>query len=157
MDINKEFYSKLSDDKINISWNKNPIRMKVFLSFLDIMLIRSSDHLGYSTGWTLRFNKEINLWIKGGIVCGIEYLDSIEFEKNLSNPYNNFVNPFYLWDLFNNEGRRFFIDYYEKDINEIVSKITNAIEYTQSELLALKEIYKGLNKEVEMLQCNSRN
>ncbi|NCW12405.1 MAG: hypothetical protein EBV82_04425 [Chitinophagia bacterium] len=47
--INKELYSKLKHDKIQINWNKNPIKMDLFLSFLTVDVTRSTTHLGFET------------------------------------------------------------------------------------------------------------
>jgi hypothetical protein len=93
VDIKKEFYNKLQSDKIRINWNKNPIKMDIFLSFLVVPVVRSSDHLGSDNGWTLLENKEISLRIGGGVVGGVEYLDHLELGTKLANPYNNYVNP----------------------------------------------------------------
>ena len=62
-------------------------------------------------------NQEHNLIIRGGWVNGKEYLDSIQFGKNLSNPYNNYVNPFYLENIMIIEGKQFFINYYKEEID----------------------------------------
>lgn len=108
-DINNVFYSKLESDKIKINWNKNPIQMNEFLSFLTVEVVRSKDHIGYCTGWTLLENESLNLKIGGGIVGSIEYLDTIQYGNNLSNSYSNYVNPFYIFPILNKEGQIFFL------------------------------------------------
>jgi hypothetical protein len=46
------------------------------------------------------------------------------YGKNLDNPYNNFVNPFYIFDILNEDGKKFFLEYYAEDIN-IILKLTD--------------------------------
>jgi hypothetical protein len=128
--------------------------MDLFLSLLDIQLTRSSNHLGACTGWTLRYNDEMRLWISGGVVGQVEYLDSIKFGKNLSNPYNDFVNPFYLWDILSDDGRRFFFDYYKDDIDKLLVKSVRAIEQVESKLSAMKNARRSLAAEISLLNKN---
>lgn len=151
LNINKEFYSKLSYDKIKINWNKNPIDMRIFLSFLTIDVIKSNDHLGVENGWTLYVNDELNLLILGGIINGKEYLDSIQYKKNLSNSYNNFVNPFFLFDILSDNGKKFFIEYYSGDIKELLNSHKNKIQSIQIKLDAEINIYNLILNEIKLL------
>ena len=150
-ELKDSFYNKLDGDKIKINWNKKPIRMDLFTSFLNTELVRSYDHLGSSNGWTELNNESLKLSIKGGIVDGVEYLDCLKYGEKLSNPYNNFVNPFYLFEIMNMEGQRFFIDYYKDDITKIVKfyqdKKANAEWYLKQ---ARKELI-DIKSEVEFL------
>lgn len=137
----------LEYNKIRINWNKNPIKMDLFLSFLTIPTEISRDHLGSDNGWTKRFNTEYSLEISGGIVGGVNYLDSIRYGKNLQNPYNNYVNPFYLFEIMNDEGKIFFIDYYKEEILKIKERANisikghrNLIKKEQSLLEEIKEL-----------------
>lgn len=148
MHLQKEFYSKLKDDKIKMNWNKNPIKMNEFLSFLTIEVERSRDHLGSCNGWTKLFNKEYKFEISGGIVNGVEYLDSLQFGIKLSNQYNNYVNPFYLFEILNNKGKEFFFNYYKEDIEKIKTDISNKIKNLEKELKETKELRKDIFKEV---------
>lgn len=110
-----EFYKKLSMDKIKIKFNNKPIKMELFLSFLTVPVKRSNNHLGSENGWTEIYGDD-SLIIRGGAVRGVEILDSIKFKDKLDNPYNNYVNPFYLFDIFTDEGKKFFVDYYREEI-----------------------------------------
>lgn len=123
---------ELSYDKIKIRHNENPIPMEKFLSYLLVHVERvRRPFLGSDTGWTRHSDTGSpysgELIICGGIVPvrkkgewqNIELLDSIKYKENLQNPYNNFVNPLYLWDILNSKGRVFFLDYYSDKVNEI--------------------------------------
>jgi len=68
MDVKKRFYERLDKGKIDIRQNNNPIKMSEFLSFLTIDVKRSSDHAGSSYGWTMLFNDEYKLEIRGSNV-----------------------------------------------------------------------------------------
>lgn len=114
--------SKLSKDKIKINWNKRPIAMSLFKSLLTVELTKSTGHLGESTGWTKWVNEEKKLIVGGGIVNGIDLLDSLEYGRRLDNPYNNYVNPFYLFDIMTEEGKRFFLDYYKQEIALVMAE-----------------------------------
>jgi len=154
MDIKKEFYNKLPSDKIKINWNKNPIKMDKFLSFLVIPVSRSNNHFGSDTGWTLLENEDISLYIGGGIIQGTEYLDSLQLGEKISNPYNDYVNPFYLWEILSREGRKFFVKYYANDIAEIIADVSNKIKHTQNELSKLKDMRKQIQAEIEFLRSD---
>ncbi len=141
----KEFYGKLPDDKIKINWNKNPIKIDKFLSFLTVKTTRSKDHLGSCNGWTLHENKELFLYVTGGIVNGNEWLDNIQFGRNLANSYNNYVNPFYLWEIMTQEGLDFFLAYYDNEITKQIDELSNKIKSTKATLDDLENFYNKIH------------
>ncbi len=149
----KEFYGKLPDDKIKINWNKNPIKIDKFLSFLTVKTTRSKDHLGSCNGWTLHENKELFLYVTGGIVNGNEWLDNIQFGRNLANSYNNYVNPFYLWEIMTQEGLDFFLAYYDNEITKQIDELSNKIKSTKATLDDLENFYNKihLTKRINLL------
>ena len=151
MNYKKELYAKLDSTKIEIAQNSDPIRMELFMSFLKVPVVKIKDHLGSCTGWTRYENKEIGLVILGGRVCGVEYLDSIQYKKNPSNIYSHFVNPFFIFDLLTNDGRKFFANYYETDILKIISDTKSALEAAKKNVITLNELYDGIVKETNEL------
>jgi len=151
MNLKAEFYNKLKHDKIKINWNNNPIKMDQFLSFLTVDIIRSHDHLGVDNGWTKLYNDELGLIICGGRYAGVEYLDSIQFGKKLANQYNNYVNPFYIFEILTDDGKLFFIDYYKDEIVKIVEGSEAEIDRLKNELRERKTLHEEILKEVEML------
>ena len=150
-ELKESFYNKLKDDKIKINWNKKPIRMDLFISFLNVELIRSNDHLGSNNGWTKLQNESIKLYIGGGIVDGVEYLDTLKYGEKLSNVYNNFVNPFYLFEIMNNDGQKFFIDYYKEDIDKIVKSFEDKKSNAEWNLKQARKELIDIKAEVEFL------
>lgn len=149
--IKKEFYDRFDMDKIKINWNKNPVQMKRFLSFLTVEVTRSTNHLGSDTGWTLLVNKDLNLKVGGGILGGVEYLDSLQFGEKLHNPYNNYVNPFHLFEILTDEGRSFFVEYYKGEIDKVVRDAELSVSSLQSRLTRQKQFLSELSAEVEAL------
>lgn len=141
MDHRKEFYKKLPDKKIQINWNKDPIKMDLFLSFIIVPLVISRDHLGSDNGWTMRLNDEHKLVVRGGVVQGVEYLDSLEYGHRLDNPYNNYVNPFYLSNIMTKEGIIFFAKYYKDEIEKVITAQKNTIDSTYNNLTQLESAY----------------
>jgi len=142
MDISK-LLKQLPSDKIRMNnWNKNPIKMGDMLKFLTVDLIRSEDNLGINRGWSELSNKEHALFLNGGFVNGVEYLDYIKYGKNLDNGYNNYVNPFYLDDLLTIEGKHFFLNYYKPEIDMLVGKLNTQITRLKSDI---EEKNKELN------------
>jgi hypothetical protein len=131
----KKFYSQLPKDKTAMNLNKKPIPMKLFLSFLTVETKKETKFLGSCTGWT-QYTGENNLEITGGIVNRTEYLDHILYGKNLDNPYNNFVNPFYLFEIMNKDGKKFFLDYYADDIAKLKDTAENKIKQAYEQLAA---------------------
>ena len=113
--------------------------MNKFLSFLTVdTQIPDTDWTGKEYGWTKRVGDN-KLIITGGWYKDIEYLDAIEYGTRLDNGYNNFVNPFYLWDILTEEGRQFFLDYYKDDIQ---MRIDNAY----SKMVDSKRKYDDLER-----------
>jgi hypothetical protein len=156
VELKARLYNKLQADKIKINWNKNPIRMDKFLSFLTISVERRYDHLGSSTGWTKLQNKEHELVIYGGVVGIIEYLDSVQYGVKLSNQYNNYVNPFYLFDILTKEGQSFFLEYYANEIDEIVTAEKDGITFQERKLAHSKKIMQDIEQEIEFLKSNCK-
>ena len=146
------FYRSLKHDKIKMNWNNRPIKMSSFLSFLTITVIRNTDHLGACNGWTQLKNVHFELVINGGIVGGIEYLDSLEMGTKKQNQYNNYVNPFYLYDILTGEGKRFFYDYYKDDINSLLEAQKDKITSLQNELNQETNVLNDFNIEVDKLE-----
>lgn len=146
-----EIYKKLSNDKIKICNNKNPIEMKLFLSFLVVVLKRSTHHLGCDNGWTKYTNDEIGLTITGGIYQGVEYLNSIQRKEKLQNEYNDYINPFYLFDVMTKEGKRFFSQYYSSDIEKVISDSQQRIAELRDELNSFEYYHKILINEKDKI------
>jgi len=149
---NNDFYANLSSDKVKINWNKNPIRMDLFLSFLTVELTRSYKHLGSDTGWTKLLNNDLKLIVCGGVVKGVEYLNSIEYGMRLQNPYNNYCNPFYLFPIMNDVGKAFFVQYYMIDIEQLIEKSKNSVENLELKLIAARTINSNYEDELKKLK-----
>ena len=117
---------------------KKPVRMDLFMSFLTVNLSKVIGNFGNEYGYTEYNNNSIGLIICGRTVDKIEYLDSVKYKKNLHNKYNNFVNAFYLFDIMNNEGKIFFMDYYDDDIEKMKKE-------SEKEIKKHKKILKDIN------------
>lgn len=146
--------NSLSIDKIKISYNKNPIKMNYFLSLLTIEVERNNDCLGNYNGWTEFFNKDHQLIVSGGITNKCNYLDTIQYGIKKQNPYNNYVNPFALWGVLTNEGKKFFLDYYKSDIEEIIEKKERSVKETERKIENLKYDLSETIKQYQEI-CNS--
>jgi hypothetical protein len=149
---NKDFYRNLSYDVFKINWNKNPITMQMFLSFLKVPVEFIKDHLGSYTGWTMRINKQYKLVIGGGIVTNKEYLDTLQFGEKLQNNYNNYVNPFYLQEILTDEGVFFFIEYYKQEIMVLIEKQKKAVEVYKNKMDHEIKKYKRYESEFHKLK-----
>ena len=146
-----EFIKPFDKDKIKISFNKSPIEMEKFLSFLTVDTERSIKHFGSDNGWTLLLGCD-GLEIHGGkIALGkwpnqrtVEYLDSLRYGKNLDNPYNNFVNPFYLFPIMTDEGKKFFLNYYGKEIKAELESAKSKALHATNKLTMMTKAYIDL-------------
>jgi len=69
----------------------------------------------------------------------------------MHNPYNNYVNPFFLFNLLNKEGKKFFVGYYADDIDDILEKSRNSIMELKQMVANSQEIYSTVLEEVEEL------
>lgn len=151
MSIEKELYSKLPKDKIKINFNKNPVPIEKFLSFLTVTTERVHDHLGESSGWTRFENKENKLIVSGGICDGGHWLHYLEYGKNIDNPYNNFINPLQMLDILNDEGKRFFVNYYKTDIQKIIDKTKSDVSFIENQLKNAKVLRSQIKSETDKL------
>lgn len=151
MDLSLEIYKKLDYDKLRINWNKNPIKMELFLSFLTVPITRSKDNPGISNGWTELFNDNAKLQIHGGIVNDIEYLDGVKYGHRLQNQYNDNVNPFYLFDVMTKEGKQFFFNYYKEDIDKVLKSYSDKISNLQEQLKDAKDLYAKTQKDLKTI------
>lgn len=146
----KVFYSKL--DYYKISFNKeNPIQIELFLPFLLCDTVKSTDNIGIDNGWGLYTNDDFKLKIKSYTTNNIEYLHRIEYGNNLGNPYNNNVNPFYIFDILSFEGKKFFIKYYKDDIDALLDDQKKTIKSYENRLKEEKEIYDIMVDEMMLL------
>ena len=147
----KEFIKAFDKNKIKISFNKSPIKMGKFLSFLTVDVERSIKHLGCDNGWT-KLCGDNGLEIKGGILTlgvwpshkSVEYLNSLKYGSNLDNPYNNFVNPFHLFPIMTDEGKKFFIDYYSEEIQANIESAKLKALYAANKLSNMTKVYSDL-------------
>lgn len=131
--------------------------MEVFLSFLTIPVEIIRDHLGSSTGWTQRKNGEHRLIIGGGFYKGVEWLDTLQYGEKLSNPWNDYVNPFFLFDILTKEGKRFFLDYYEEDIEKIIINLEKKKERLEKEHHETELLHKQIWQELKRLSTEADN
>lgn len=130
----------LSKDKYEFTtWNKYLIPMDLFKSFITVPLKINKYFLGNYNGWTQCINEEHKLVIGGAVYHGIHYLNHVQYGLKRDNPYNNYVNPFYLFDIMNDEGKKFFMDYYREDIEKILKDKKSDIEFIK-ESIRVKEI-----------------
>lgn len=130
-----EIYKLLSKDKIKMNWNSNPIKIEDFIKMLKIDVKSEDNCLGYDHGWREYINKEHNLIVRGGLVYGSGlYLDMIQYGFNLDNPYNNYVNPFFLEEILTDEGFNFFLKYYEDDIKKILDNFDSSIIFHEKHI-----------------------
>jgi hypothetical protein len=155
--MRKKFCIEMPLDSIGVHMKNRQIRMDDFISFLSIDMERiKSGFLGDCTGWTRLENKDNGIIITGGIVKGIEYLESIQREGNYHNNYNNYCTPLNILDLLTNCGVRYFIEYYEPEIRQIKKDLEDSISYhkqkqidDEKQLYEIKEYIKSLTKPKE--------
>jgi hypothetical protein len=109
------------------------IPMELFISFLvDVNLIRAKDNLGIDIGYTILRDETKGLILSGYIFNGVEYLDRIEYGKNLKNSYNNYCNPFNIWEMLTEKGKHFFLNYYKDVISNKRIELFNHLQYLKS-------------------------
>ena len=142
-----EILKQLPHDKVKINFNRNPIPMELFLSFFKVETKKITDHLGASNGWTEYQNKQFGLIITGGICDGGHWLHAIQFGNKLQNQYNNYCNPLYLFDIMNEEGKSFFVEYYKEEIHKVVDKQQTEVDYLEKKTMEAKLKLTGYQSE----------
>jgi hypothetical protein len=140
-----EYYKQLDHSKFEIySWNKNLITMELFLSFITVPIEKNKgNYLGSCTGWTQYLGAD-DLIITGGKMNNVEYLHTIQYKKNLDNGYNNYINPFFMFDILNDEGKEYFTNYYREDIEKI-------LRTKQAEIAKANQLIKNNETDCEFL------
>ena len=73
-------------------------------------------------------------------------MDTIEYGHKMHNNYNNFVSPFFLFDIMTEQGKKFFIDYYSDDIKEEVSAAKDQMAELKARIDSLEK-YKSCVEE----------
>ena len=148
-----DFLGNLNRNKVGINLNKNPIDMGLFLSFLTVDVIRPVEVLGNEKERTQLIGDN-NLIIDGGVIDGVEYIDELRYGKNMQSQYHNYVHPFYLFEIFNAEGKRFFLEYYADDIKFEIHKAQAKHEELELEandarkyLAGIIKFWDGMNNE----------
>jgi len=152
-----DLLKKLKGDRIKIAQNRKPITMELFLSFLTIEVRRGTGHAGEYMGWTRMINDHHKLTVRGGIVGRVEYLDMIEYGENLDNQYNNFVNPFYLWPIMTNDGKRFFLEYYTDDIDDVLEASMAKVLDAESRAAMLRKSHNSMDADVLAMRLEVQN
>ena len=141
-----DFIKELDSDKIKLN-RPTRIEMSKFLSFLTVETYRPTGNwAGKDNGWT-KVMGDNGLEITGGIVNGVEYLDSIQYGSNLQNPYNNYVNPIYLLMLMNDDGKKYFLKMYKEDIKKILEKYRYAVTLAQDKVSEIENFLYVLKVE----------
>jgi len=143
--MNEPVYKDLKISTISIR-SKNLIPMDKFLQYLTVKTKLSRKNLGFGNGWRERYNEAEKLVITGGVTRGVEYLDAIQFGEKLQNPYNNYVNPFYLFPLMTSEGKAFFKEIYSDEIKNLIKaaeeRVFEAKNQIKREMAMVKEFEK---------------
>ena len=122
--------------------------MDKFLQYLTVKTKLSRKNLGFDNGWRKRHNESENLVITGGVMRGVEYLNAIEFGEKLQNPYNNYVNPFYIFHLMTSEGKAFFTRHYSDEIKKLIKGLNENVVEAKNKI----ETDMALVKELEKIQ-----
>jgi hypothetical protein len=143
--MNEPVWKHLKISTISVR-SKNPIPMDKFLQYLTVKTKLSRKNLGFDNGWRERHNESEKLVITGGIMRGVEYLDTIEFGEKLQNPYNNYVNPFYLFPLMTSEGKAFFKEIYSDEIKKLIKGLNEKVVEAKELLEREMAMVKGLEK-----------
>ena len=146
--LNSDIIKKLPDN-YGINKTGGVIRMDQFLSFITVKL-NKTDGLGSDMGWSYRKNDTGTLIIQGGGYKGVEWLDCIRYGKNLQNPYNNFVNLFGVWDILNDNGRTFVLNYYKKDLEELICAEEQSIAFYNRKISICESKIQQIN---EIINC----
>ena len=149
--MNEPAYKHLKISTIQLDGCKNPIPMEKFLQFLTVKT-KLSSRLRGNSGWRERYNESENLVITGGIMRGVEYLNTIEFGEKLQNPYNNYVNPFYIFPLMTSEGKAFFKELYRDEIKKLIKGLNENVVAAKNKI----ETDMALVKELEKIQKDQR-
>lgn len=90
-----------------------------------------------------------------GILCigtasfdGGCWLDTVQHKTKANNQYNNFVNAFAYWDLMNDKGREFWLNYYAGEIGILKAEKRGKIADFESRIRSLKTEINNIDNEI---------
>lgn len=72
---------------------------------------------------------------------GVQYVDSIEYGRNLANIHSHHVSPFYIFDILNDDGKAFFKNFYKDAIAKHIAKLDEQAKKAQQELEEAKAFW----------------
>lgn len=150
MNTEVEFYLYRYLDFTNLYKRKNPIKMSDFLSYLTVPYEKrphwSGDRLS-----TLYVNEEHKLRINGVIISGVEYLNHITYKSGMEGGISNMVNPFYIFHILSDEGKRVVSSHYKEDLKKVVEQKVSEVQLKQTSLDKSKYILSLIEAEMETL------
>lgn len=88
-----------------------------------------------------------------GTACfdGAEWLRHVQHTEKANNPYNNYVNAIAYWDMLNSNGKKFFLDFYNKEILAIKANTQSKINSFQQQIKTLKLNMVDIDLELDAL------
>lgn len=142
--------STLNEVGKKFDYRKKEITFDLFKSFFDNTTF-NQDNDGFM-GWYKYESSCKSLYVGTAAFDGGNFLDTVIHRNKANNQYNSYVNAIAYWDLLNEKGKSFFLDFYNKEILTTkalkyskINQLKEQIEYIQQQILAI-------DKEVEALK-----
>lgn len=141
--------STLNDVGKNFDYRKKEILFDRFKMFFDNTTFTLRDsYMGWGT-----FDSDCGtLVVHTASFDGGCYLDNVRHTSKANNPYNNFVNAIAYWNMLNENGRKFFLDFYREDILKIKTQKQSKILNYHSQIDTLIEQLEDIEAEIKELE-----
>lgn len=142
--------SKLNDVGRNFNYRKKEITFDMFKSFMVDGISFTQTNDGFM-GWGDHVSSCGTLWVHTASFDGGCFIDNVRHTTKANNPYNNYVNAIAYWDLLNDNGKAFFMEFYKPDFNLLKAKISSDIASAKAKIERLENEYKDVCNEIHAL------
>ena len=141
--VQSALYDKFKTSYAFINKGDRAIPWLDMKSYIDFEVFEYKNCPGYDMGWRSYSNEKLKIEFRTGIVNGVEYLDTVLL-YNPSMRMSVIKTPMNIFEHLTTEGKRFFINYYDKDYDSFVEEIEDKITQLTEEKELLTHHWKKL-------------
>lgn len=149
--MNREILnSTLNDIGKKFDYRKKEILFDRFKGWFDGITFARID---MTMGWGKYQSSDGSLIIGTACFDGGEWLDTVIHQTRANNPYNGFVNAIAYWDMMNEKGHEFWLNYYSGEIETAKAIMRGKIKDFENRIASLNKAISEINKEVASLSA----
>lgn len=108
--------------------------------------------ISMSMGWGKYQSSDGSLIIGTACFDGGEWLDTVQHNFKANNIYNSYVNAIAYWDMLNDKGKEYWMNYYSKEIIKLKAEKYAKIADFKSRIENLQKSILDIDSEVDALR-----